>query len=541
MAAPGKRRWASSAQESSWAPMASGVFRALWFAQLGSNVGTWMQTVGAQWLLVGEPDAALLVSLVQTAATLPVMLLAIPSGVLADLLDRRRLLISVQVAMAVLATALTVVTAMGLITPAVLLLLLFLLGCGQALTGPAWQAVQPELVVREQIAAAAALGAMNVNVARAIGPALAGVIVALFGPSFVFAVNSVSFLGIVAVLWFWKRPAADLPQPPERLLPALHAGARYVRHAPVVRRILLRATLFILPGSAIWALLPIVSNRALHLDAAGYGVLLGALGLGAVAGASTLSRVRSVLTTNQLLALAAVLFAVGTVLPAVVSSAGVAALVLFFAGYAWLVVLSTLNSAMQLSLPAWVRARGLATYLLVFMGGQALGSILWGALAAATGLTAALALAAALLLVSAVTVGLWPLRPETARMDRAVSAHWPEPVLVFEPMPEDGPVLVLKTYRVAEAQREAFRAAMSDVGKSRQRTGAVNWSLYQDGADAHRFVETFLVRSWDEHLRQHQGRLTGTDREIEQHAESFTEARPTVEHLFAAHPTGRTS
>lgn len=268
-----------AATVSTWAPLRSPVFRALWIAQFVSNLGTWMQMVGAQWMLVGDPRAAVLVPLVQTAATLPVMLLALPSGVLADLIDRRRLLIATQGAMAATVGALATLTGAGLTTPTVLLLLLFIIGCGQALTAPAWQAIQPDLVPAEQIPAAAALGSMSMNGARAIGPAIAGVLVSLAGPTLVFALNAVSFAGIVLVLVMWRRPTVEQSYPSERALAALSAGGRFIRSAPIVRRILLRTALFIAPGSALWGLLPVIADRQLGLSSAGYGLLLGALGV----------------------------------------------------------------------------------------------------------------------------------------------------------------------------------------------------------------------------------------------------------------------
>ncbi|MCK5754527.1 MAG: MFS transporter, partial [Mycobacterium sp.] len=237
---------------STWAPLQSPVFRALWIAQFVSNLGTWMQTVGAQWMLVDDPRAAVLVPLVQTATTLPVMLLALPSGVLADLIDRRRLLIATQGAMAASVGLLAVLTGAGLTTPTVLLLLLFVIGCGQALTAPAWQAIQPDLVPPAQIPAAAALGSMSMNGARAIGPAIAGALVSLSGPTVVFALNAVSFVGIVIVLVWWRRPANETTFPSERALSALSAGGRFIRSSPIVRRILLRTALFIAPASALW-------------------------------------------------------------------------------------------------------------------------------------------------------------------------------------------------------------------------------------------------------------------------------------------------
>lgn len=518
---------------SAWAPFSSPVYRALWIAQFVSNLGTWMQTVGAQWMLVADPGAAVLVPLVQTATALPVMLLALPSGVLADLIDRRRLLITTQAAMAAGVSLLAVLTGVGMTTPALLLTLLFLIGCGQALTAPAWQAIQPELVPREQIPAAAALTSMSMNLARAIGPAVAGVLVSLSGPTMVFALNAASFVGIVAVLIWWRRPAEERVLPTERPLAALSAGQRYIRSSPVVRRILLRALLFIAPGSALWGLLAVIADRQLHLSSAGYGMLLGALGVGAVAGATMLSRLQLAFGRNVLLLTGATGFAAATVVLALVPVFGIVMAALVVGGMSWLLTLSTLNASLQLSLPAWVRARGLSVYQLVFMGGQAIGSLVWGLVAEAAGSVTALLVSAGLLAACAVSLRWWPLHPGTGDLDVEVSGHWPEPTLVFEPEPPDGPVVVLKSYRVAPEDEAAFIAAMQRVGRSRQRTGAAQWRLFRSGEHANTFVEAFIVRSWAEHLSQHVIRQTRQDLLAEQAVDRFVIGEPTLQHLIA--------
>ncbi|MBF6209571.1 MFS transporter [Nocardia puris] len=518
---------------STWAPLRSPIYRALWVAQLVSNLGTWMQTVGAQWLLVDEPNAATLVSLVQTAITLPVMLLSIPSGVLADLVDRRRLLLGAQATMAVIAAVLAVSTALGNTTPAVLLTLLFLLGCGQALTAPAWQAIQPELVPREQIPSAAALGSMNINIGRAVGPAVAGVLVSLSGPTLVFALNALSFGGIVAVLAFWRRPVNGSTLPSERPLAALQAGTRFIRAAPAIRRVLLRSILFIAPASALWALLPVIARDSLDMSASGYGLLLGALGLGAVLGAVSLTRIRTLLTPTQRLTVAAVLFGLGSAGAALVPNAAVVLILLLGAGLAWLLAMSTMNATMQLLLPAWVRARGLSVYMLVFMGGQAIGSLVWGLVAGAIGAVGALLIAAALLAASALSSVWLPIRDDAEILDLTPSAFWPEPQLVEEPAPDDGPVLVLRDYDVPADRVEEFLAAMVFVGRSRQRTGAMEWRLYRDVGVVDRYVEAFVVRSWAEHMQQHQVRLTAQDQLRERAVVEFSAGEDRITHLVA--------
>lgn len=519
--------------DSPWAPLAARVFRALWIAQLVSNVGSWMQTVGAQWLLIGD-DAAL-VTLVQTASSLPVVLLALPSGVLADRFDRRAVLLAAQFAMLAVSCVLTVLAFADALTPLTLLALTFLLGCGTALMGPAWQAIQPELVERDRLGQAAALGAVNMNLARAVGPALGGAVVAAAGAAWVFAFNAASYLGIAAVLVLWRRPASTSPATSERLLPALYAGRRYVWHAPGVRRVLLRTVLFIPGGAALWSLLPLIASRSLGLGSGGYGLLLGAVGVGAVAGAFVLPRIRGALGANGTLGAGALVFAGVLAVLATTTDARVATIALLPAGLAWIGVLSTLNAAVQTRLPGWVRARGLAVYLLVFQGGQALAAPLWGALAAWWSPTATLLVAGVLMVLSAVSVRVWPLYDAQA-VDPSPSDHWPEPPLVFEPGPADGPVLVSITYRTAPGSLTAFTDAMARVSRSRRRTGALTWGLYQDGNDPARFVENYLVASWSEHLAQHHARLTATDRRHEERARELLApgTAPEVTHAFDA-------
>jgi MFS family permease len=520
---------------SAWAPLRRPAFRTLWFAQLGSNVGTWMQTVGAQWMLVHQPHAATLTSAVQAASLLPVLFLSLPAGVLADVFDRRTLLMVLSLVMAVISGALTALTAAGLTTPAVLIALTFLLGCAQALTSPGWQAIQPELVPRDQIPAAAALGSLNVNVARAVGPAVAGLLIAVSGTETVFAINAVSFVGVLIALLAWRR-APQTASTPERLRPALASGTRYVRNAPGVRRLLLRAALFVLPASALWGLLPVVSQARLGLSSGGYGLLLAALGTGSIAAAVTIKRIRTFLPANSLMALSTVAFALGTLAAALLREPWAVAPLLFLAGVGWLYALSTLNTTLQLALPAWVRARGLAVYLMVFLGGQGVGALVWGAAASALGTPTALLLSTALLVLSAASLLRLPLRAMTGTLDRGIVAPWPEPALDPSVEDEQGPVLIEVTYLIPADRSADFKAAMAPVAVSRRRTGALRWSLFQDRARAEVWVEIFEVPSWSEHLRQHEGRMTAYDAELLDRAKELSTAEPEVRHLLLAPP-----
>jgi MFS family permease len=522
---------AVAVRESTWAPLRVAAFRALWLAVLGSQVGTWMQTVGAQWLLLAEPNAATLVALVQTASMLPVLLLALPAGVLADSFDRRRLLIAVQCFQAAAGAALTLLTIAGEMTPALLLTLTFALGCGAAMTVPTYQAIIPELVPREQLHAASGLGAISVNVARAVGPAIAGVLVARVGVAAVFALNTATFLAFALVLLFWRRPETDDDQVAEPFMAALRAGGRYVRHSPVMRRFLVRLAVFILPAVALWALLPLVANRRLGMGASGYGLLLGALGCGAVAGAFVMPRLRARLSDNQLLISASLTYAAVLAVVALVANAIVVAIVLVPAGTAWMVVLSNANAEVQLFLPGWVRARGLSTYQLVFFGGQGIGAFIWGVVTERIGLVAAFAVAAALTAAGAATVRFWPLI-DTRHLDRQPAVYWPEPQLALEPDPTAGPVVVVVTYTIAPADERQFLDTMKYVRRTRMRTGAVQWGIFRHGELPDRLVELYVVPTWDEHLRQHSGRLTGSDQEVDLRARTLSDPPPEVAHLL---------
>jgi MFS family permease len=518
---------------SALAPLRSPVFRALWIAALVSNIGTWMQSVGAVWQVGNQSGSAALVALVQTAVSLPIVLLALPAGAAADVVDRRRLLLLTQTWMLVSAAALCVATVLGLASPAAVLALTFLLGLGNAANAPAWQATIPELVGGRLLAPAVALNSAGFNIGRAIGPALGGLVVAAAGPAAVFGLNALSYLGVLAVLWRWRRPPQDRLGAGEQMLGAIGAGIRYVRFAPLLRAVLLRTALFILPASALWALLPVVARDALGLDATGFGLLLGALGIGSVAGAVVLPRLRRAVPIDRRVVAATCLYALATVVLAVVGSALVVGLAMVAAGMAWLAILTSFNVATQTAVPRWVRARALAVYLLVFQGGLAVGSALWGVVAGRVGERTALLAAAASFGLGLLAALGWRLQGIGA-LDLTPSVR-PEPVTVLDPEPDDGPVLVLVRYRVDLARAEEFASAMRAMRRVRRRDGAYRWGLFEDVADPSCFVETYVVRSWAEHLRQHE-RFTAEDLAVRDRVRSFHigDDPPAVSHFI--HP-----
>ena len=520
-----------AADSTTWAPLRNRAFRWLWMGVLISWVGTWMQTVGAQWLLVDAPNAATLVSFVAAANTLPVMLLALPGGVLADSFDRRWLLFSIQAYFVIIGILLAVLTAVGQMPPALLIAFTFLLGAGAAVQLPTWGATLPELVPRTQLRAASRLDLVGVNVSRAVGPALAGLIIAhLGGVPVVFAANAASVVFLAVALLAWRRPQSDLSSR-ERFVPALRAGGRYVWHEPIVRRLLLRVIVFVTPAMALWALLPLIASQHLRVGADGYGALFAALGLGAILGALVLGRVRTNLSINGILAVAVTLYAAALAVIILVASFPAALATLVLSGLAWMAVTSTLQSELQLILPLWVRARGVAVYTVTFMGSQTAGALLWGGLADRVGLRPTLLLAAVVVLAGVVAGLFWRV-PETGQIDPQPAVYWTDARLAFEPDPDSGPVLVAVHFTVTTERQPAFLEAMEKLRRSRLRTGATRWELYRDGERPDRFVETFRVPSWEEHLRQHEGRLTGTDRAVEEAALAFSDPPATADHLL---------
>jgi MFS family permease len=520
------------AVDSAWAPLRRKAFRWLWLGVLVGWIGYWMQTVGAQWLLVDAPNAAALVSLVQVANSLPLMLLALPGGVLADSFDRRWLLFTVQVYFFVLAIVLAVLTVAGQTPPVLLLAFTFALGVRVAVQLPAWGASMPELVPRAEIPAASRLDLAGVNVSRAVGPALAGLVIAhLGGVAVVFALNAFSVVPLAIALLFWRRTQSGLENRRERFVPALRAGGRYVWHEPVVRRILLRTIIFAAPAMALWALLPLIASQRLGVGADGYGAMFGALGLGAIVGAVVLGRVTHRLLTNGTLVAAGVLYAAALAVIVLVPSFPAALATLVLAGLAWMAATSTLQAELQLVLPAWVRARGFAIYTVIFGGAQAGGALLWGLVADRAGLQWTILLAAAVMLAGAVAGLFWRL-PETGHIDPQPAVYWPDARLAFDPEPDTGPVLVVVRYTVTPQRQTAFLEAMDHLRRSRRRTGATRWELFRDAEQPDSYVEMFTVASWEEHLRQHEGRLTGSDQEVEEAALAFSDPPARAEHLL---------
>jgi MFS family permease len=519
---------------SSWAALGHELFRVLWIASVASNVGTMMQEVGASWLMTQLAPSPLMVALIQTAGALPVFLLSLAAGALADIVDRRRLLIFSQGGMLGAAAGLGILTVFHLTTPLLLLTFTFLLGLGNALTGPAWNAIVPELVPRAEVGAAVSINSVGYNVARAAGPALGGLVVAAAGSGAVFLLNAASFLGVIVVFYRWRRKPRKSVMPAERVVGAMRAGWRYVAHAPSIRSTLIRLSLFMLGASAFWGLVPLFARQNLGRGAAGYGVLLGFFGSGAVIGGSILPRLQRRLGIERLLHATTLLTAGAFVLMAVWRQFPVVCVAAFAAGFVWSEAFSTFNTSVQLNTAAWVRGRTMAFYQLTYFASLGAGSALWGSVAEHVGiprafLVAALALALGLIVAVRYPVGFGE------GLNLAPSSR-PIPDVVNEPQAERGPVVVTVEYRIDPQRAAAFTSAMLELGRFRRRDGAVDWGLYEDAAEQGRYLEIFVVESWGEHLRQHE-RTTVADRQILEHASSFHlgDGPPSVSHLLYAY------
>ncbi|UDF12262.1 MFS transporter [Antiquaquibacter oligotrophicus] len=519
---------------SAFAPLRVSAFRALWIAALVSNIGSWMQTVGAQWFLVENNSSPIVIALVQSASAAPILLLGIPAGVLGEFVNRRSLLIVVQAAQVVIGLVLTVLTATGAMTPALLLGLTFLLGAASAVQLPAYQAIVPDIVPRALIPQAASLSSISVNIARALGPAIAGVAIAGLGVPFVFALNAATFAFFLLVVVFWR----GYHPPEQRVEPfvdGLRAGLRYVANSGVVRRILLRLGLFIVPASALFALLPLIASGPLGLDSGGYGLLLTAIGGGSIAGAFVLTPVVRRIGINSTVLVASVVFGLGLAAIAAVDVLAITVVVLVIMGLAWIAVLASLNGAVQSFLPVWVRTRGLSIYQIVLFGSTAAGSALAGAGAALIGVTTASLVAGGLVLLVALSQVFWPFL-STADKGRA-SVPLPltdVPMVDQEPIDEDAPTLVLVRYTVPAASRREFFSALERLGRSRRRTGARQWQAFDDRERPGVVVEAFWLGSWREHLAQHDVRSTEADDELIAAAKAFSTAPVEVEHLTRA-------
>jgi len=525
----------ASASASAWAPFRHRTFAVIWVATVVSNIGGWMYSVASGWLMTSLDGDPLFVSLVQVANNLPMFLFALPAGALVDIVDRRLFLIIGETAVTVTSTAFAVLVWMHLITPWSLLVFSFLVTVASAVTAPAWQAVVPQLVPKAELPGAIAANSVGINVSRAVGPALGGLMVVAFGIAAPFWVNAVSNVGVIAALIRWHPPKRSGPTlPRERFGQAMLSGLRHARYNASLRATLMRTVAFFVFASAYWALLPLVARDQIGGSSALYGVLLGVIGASAVAGAFLLRTLRSRLGPDALLAGATVATALATALFGIAHNASVAVAASVLAGASWIAGVSSLNVSAQVALPEWVRGRGLSMYVTIMFGALSLGSALWGEVASRMGLPLALYAAAAGAVLAIPLTWRWKLQTGAA-IDFTPSMHWPEPVTTADVEPDEGPVLTLVEYRIDPQHREAFLQAMGPYARIVRRNGAYDFAVYEDPAVEGRYVETFMSDSWSEHLRLH-GRVTVTDRKAEERVRRWNIGEIKTTHLVLAQP-----
>lgn len=517
---------------SAFAPLRQNVFAVLWVATIIGNIGTFVRDVASSWLVTDLSAAPAAVALIQAASTFPIFLLAIPAGVLSDILDRRKFLIVIQLILASASVSLLVLSATGLQTVTSLVAFTFIGGIGAALMAPTWQSIVPELVTKADVKGAIALNSLGINISRAIGPALGGALLAAFGAAVTYGVDVISYVFVVAALVWWRRKTNEEDALSERFFGAFRAGLRYAKSSRELHVVLVRAAVFFAFSSAVWALLPLVARNLLGGSAGFYGILLGAVGAGAIGGAFLMPLLRTRIDIDGLMLFAAMAAAVVMAALSFAPPQWLAILLLLVLGAGWITALTTLNGTAQAVLPNWVRGRSLAIYLTVFNGAMTAGSLTWGTIAEALGIATTLLVAAAGLLV----VGLvfHRLKLPRGEADLVPSNHWPEP-LTAGPVDNDrGPVLITVEYHVDAADRAAFLKTLHTFSAERRRDGAFGWGITEDAAAPDIFLEWFFVESWAEHLRQHR-RISKADADLQQEVRRFhkVEDPPAVRHLLA--------
>ena len=526
----------AAAPAAAWSPFRYQVFSVVWTATVVSNIGTWMYSAATGWLMTGLDANPVSVSLVQVAANLPMFLFAMPAGALADIIDKRRFLIAIESATTLVSALFAAMVWLKLVTPLSLLIFTFIIGACGALSAPGWQSVVTLLVPRQVLMPAVAANSVGINVSRAVGPALGGAITGRLGIAAPFWVNAISNLAVIGALVWWRSPqSGSRGLPAERFASAMRTGFRYVRNNLSLRATLFRSTGFFIFASAYWALLPLVTKNQIAGGPELYGVLLGCIGAGAVGGALALPRLKKQFGADRLAALGTLGTAAALVLYGVARGPATAVLASLIAGVSWIAIVAVLNVSAQVALPEWVRARGLAMSVSVMFGAMTLGSALWGKVAAYAGLPVAHFVAAAGAVLAIPLTWRWKLQTG-AKFDLTPSLNWPPPLTAHEVEHDRGPVLVSIEYRIDPKNSSAFLAALKKLERMRRRDGAYRWAIFEDAASDGRYLETFLVESWLEHLRQHE-RATNADRVVRDAVNRFHQSgTPKVTHYIAVEP-----
>ena len=517
-------------------PMREPVFRTIWIASMVSNFGAMIQSVGAAWMMTSIARSSEMVALVQSSVTLPIMLFSLFGGAVADTFDRRRIMLGAQAFMLAASAALSAATFAGVVTPWLLLVFTFSIGCGAAFFGPAWQASVGEMVPRHDLPAAVALNSMGFNIARSLGPALGGAVVAAAGAAAAFAINAVSFVAPLYAIGSWQPPPRASALPRETIGVAIRAGLRYVTLSPAVLAVLGRSLVFGAGASAVSALMPLVARDLVGGGPLTYGILLGAFGVGAVGGALASARLRARLPVERLVMIACAAMAAAAAGTGWSRQLLLTVPILLVAGAAWVLTLSTFNVTVQLNAPRWVVARALSLYQMAAFGGMAAGSWTWGLLAEADGVPFALTVAAGVLLVCA-ALGLVVPLPRSDSVNLDPLRDWQPPETAVPIRARSGPVVVTVEFRIAEADVPAFLAAMVERRRVRRRDGARRWTLLRDLSDPELWVERFHLANWTEYIR-HNNRITQADAETYSLPRSLHqgEGTPTIRRMIERHP-----
>lgn len=486
-------------------PFSVPIFRSVWIASLISNFGSLIQSVGASWMMTSLTASPTLVALVQSSTTLPIMLFSLLAGAIADNMDRRLVMLGAQTFMLLVSAALALCAWAGLISPWLLLGFTFLIGCGTALNGPAWQASVGEMVPRPVLPGAIAMNSMGFNIARSAGPAIGGLIVAAAGAAAAFFANAVSYIGLIAVLARWRPDLPPRTLPRETLGVAMSAGIRYVAMSPKLRTVLLRGGLFGTTAAAVPALTPLIARDLVTGGPLAYGILLGAFGIGAVCGALLSGQLRRRLSTEMLIRLATIALAAGAAGAGMSTLMPLAMAALFLSGGAWVLALSTFNVTVQMSAPRWVVARALALYQMSAFGGMAAGSWFFGEMTDRFGIEMTLLAAAALQLATCIP-GFFRPMPEAGEDNFDLLSQWSEPQTAVPVQPRSGPVVITIEYRIAEDNIIEFLNAMHERRRIRMRDGAHHWTLLRDLGDPRVWVERYHVATWLDYVRHNQRR-----------------------------------
>lgn len=494
------------------APFKSDIFRQVWFATLGSNLGALIQGVGAAWMMTQISSSDDLVALVQASTTLPIMLFSLVSGALADNFNRRKIMLVAQLFMLAVSVALALFAYADALTPWLLLAFTFLIGCGTALQNPSWQAAVGDMVPREEVPAAVALNSMSFNLTRSVGPAIGGAIVAAAGAAAAFAINAVSYLALIVVLFRWKLETPKSALPRETLGMAISAGLRYVAMSPNIEKVLLRGFVFGLAAISTLALLPLVARDIMQGGPLLYGVLFGSYGVGAIGGAFLGGRLRGVLSNEWIARMGFIGFAISATIQALSTVPWLTCFGLLLGGASWVLTLAMFNVTVQLSTPRWVVGRAMSLYQMATFGGMALGSWVWGSVAENSGPAEAL-LASAVLMLFGAALGIFVKLPDAAALNLDPLNRWREPDVALDLKPRSGPIVIEIEYVVREEDLHEFLDAMAERRRIRRRDGARQWTLARDLENPQLWLETYHTPTWHEYVR-HNMRATHSDAPI---------------------------